>query len=121
MNIFVLKFFAFYFGCFSCVLLQTQFHYSPVLSAASVGLIGSFYPFSIIVEKERIKAIIYSGAFAGMCAPEHLVRHEYILLISLLGTVVYLISRPHFNGFGGKLGTIAFISSLFLILMKGLW
>ena len=121
MNVFLLKFLSFYLGCFSCVLLQTQFRLSAVLSAALVGFIGSFYSFSRIVPKEKIRAVIYAGAFAGMCAPEHLIRHEYILLISILGTLIYLVGRPHFNGFGGKLGAIAFISSLFLILIKGLW
>jgi hypothetical protein len=121
MNVFLLKFLSFYLGCFSSVLLQTQFRLSAVLSAAIVGFVGSFYPFSRFVLKGKIRAIIYAGAFAGMCAPEHLIRHEYILLISLLGTGIYFIGRPHFDGFGGKLGTIAFISSLFLLLIKGLW
>lgn len=121
MRIFWLKFFFFYLGCFSCSYLQTHFGTSPVLAAASVGLIGSFYHFSKPVQKEQIHGVIYAGCFAGMCAPEHLIAHKNILLVSLIGTLIYFSIKKHFNGFGGKLGTIAFISSLCLIFLKELW
>jgi hypothetical protein len=117
--IFIIKFLAFFIGCYSCLWLQTHFELSAVASACIVGLAGSFYNSDKKVQADRIKAIIYAGAFAGMTAPEHFNQIEYFLLLSLLGTLAYFASRPFFNGIGGKLGTIAFVASFIFIFLKG--
>lgn len=115
MTLFLYKFAFFYLACLACWLLQLHFDLSPVLAAALLGFCGSFHP------RTGVKSIIYAGAFAGMCAPEHL-AHEYaILFVSLVGASLYHFTKPHLSGFGGKLGTIAFISSAILILSRSLW
>ncbi len=120
-KIFALKFSAFFIACYCCSLLQTEYAFSSVLAAATVGFIGSFYHFSRWVEKQGIHAVIYAGAFAGMCSQEYLSSAQYVLLVSFIGAALYLITLPHFKGFGGKLGTIAFISTLFLVAIKSIW
>ncbi|MBA2405932.1 MAG: hypothetical protein H0V66_14240, partial [Bdellovibrionales bacterium] len=103
------------------VSLQTAFQFSPVLASATVGFVGSFYHFSSWIEKRGIHAVIYAGSFAGMCSQEYLSGHQYIIFISVVGSALYLFTKPHLNGFGGKMGAIAFVSSLILILSRNLW
>lgn len=118
MKIFAIKLLAFYLACLSCFLLQTTFGFSPVLSSALIGFVGSFYWFSKKVEKSGIHAIIYAGSFAGMASPHYLNGPGHIFLVSLLGTSIYLWSEPRLNGFGGKLGTISFAATLLIILLQ---
>jgi hypothetical protein len=118
MKVFIIKFTAFYFACLLCFTLQTSFGFSPVLSSALIGFAGSFYWFSTEVEKSGIHAVIYAGSFAGMASVKYLTGTGHILLISLIGTSLYLWSKPHLKGFGGKLGTIAFISTLIMIIIQ---
>ncbi len=115
MKLYLYKFSFFYIACLSCWLLQTQFDFSPVLASALIGFAGSFYPNS------GVQAVLYAGSFAGMCAPEHLASEYAIFGISVFGSSLYLFSKPHLKGFGGKLGTIAFISSVIIILSRSLW
>lgn len=120
-RVFAIKFCAFFIACYCCNILQTIYGFSPVLAAATVGFLGSFYHFSKWVEKQGIHAIIYAGAFTGMCAPEYLSSPQYVLFVSVIGSFLYLFSKPYLVGFGGKLGIIAFISTLFLFASRRLW
>lgn len=115
MKLYFKKFTAFYLACFVCWWLQVTYGLSPVLASAMIGFLGSFYP------DKGIQAVIYAGSFAGMCSPEHLESPYAMLMVSILGSSLYLISKPHLSGFGGKLGTIAFISSFVLIMTRNLW
>jgi hypothetical protein len=108
-----LKSFAlFYAGCVSCFLLQRQVHLSAVVASAAVGLLGSLVP------EVEAQALIYSGSFAGMCSEEILSSHLQVLFLSLVGGAIFIVAKPHFKGMGGKMGAIAFVSSLFLLALK---
>lgn len=110
---FLKTFSAFYLACFACLTLQSYLGLSPVIASALVGLVGSFIPI--------LSAIIYIGSFAGMCTPNHLIGPIHILAISFFGSGIYLITKRRFEGLGGKMGAIAFASSLCLIWGKNLW
>ena len=118
MKIFAIKFVAFYLACFGCYTLQKTFGFSPVLSSALIGFVGTFYWFSHDIEQSGIHAVIYSGSFAGMASAEYLSGTGHILLISLVGTSLYLWSQKHLTGFGGKLGTIAFVATVIMIILQ---
>lgn len=121
MRLFPLKFVAFFIGCFTCYLLQVKAGISPALAAAITGLLGSFIHLPKFYEKKGLHAAIYSGAFAGMCSTE-LIRHPlHILILSVIGTAVYLLLKPKFLGFGGKLGTVSFIASFLFLISQSLW
>lgn len=111
---FLYKLGAFFFGCLLCFILHSKFSWSPVLACASVGLIGSFLPVNA-----NMKAAIYSGSFAGMCSSELVSNYGEIFGISLIGAVIYLYTLKLFQGFGGKLGTVAFVSVALFYLVKG--
>ena len=120
-KVFLAKFLAFYLSCLLCYTLQTQFGLSAVLSSALIGFVGSFYWFSGEIEKSGIHAVIYAGSFAAMAQLEYLSGPGHILLISLIGTSLYLWSKPHLSGFGGKLGTVAFVTTIILVIISRNW
>ncbi len=117
-GLYLRKFAAIYLGCFSCCLLRLHAHVPAVAASAAVGLAGTFLPFPERFDRKSIQAAIYAGSFVGMSAPELLSAHAYILLASAVGAIVYVLARPHFNGFGGRLGAIALVSSLALLLIR---
>jgi hypothetical protein len=90
-------------------------------------LIGAFFPKNFSKEGlgNQIRAAIYCGSFIGMSQP--LTEHHYafIAFAALLSGLVYCCSGQILNGFGGKLGTLAFVGvalAIFLIyLSKVLW
>lgn len=62
---------------------------------------------------------IYCGAFVGMSCPSVYVSLGSISVAGALGGAVYVIVQMAFNGFGGKLGTIAFISCVLPVVVGG--
>ena len=121
MRLFILKFVAFFGGCIACYLLQVSYGLSPVMSSAITGLLGSFLHVPKIYEKKGLHAAIYSGSFAGMCSLEMLQHPGHVVLISFIGTGIYLMMKPRFPGFGGKLGTVSFIASFIFLMVKSVW
>ncbi len=92
------------FGVFLTYSLVHFFSLNVIISASSVGLLGA-----IGLKKHQIP--IYCGAFAGMVSVV-LFSFLEVLILSVICSIIYTLSKTIFNGFGGKLGTIAFLSSL---------
>ena len=108
-------------GCIACYYLQVKFSLSSVLSSALVGLVGSFIPKSKYYDSAKAIAAIYCGSFASMTALGHFNSFQLVLVLSLIVGVCFTVCTPYFRGVGGKLGTIAFISSVVFIFGKVLW
>ena len=87
-----------------------------VLAAAFTGLLGSFWRWPGDFGQHP-QAAIYAGAFAGMCSGEFISSWAELFAVSFLGAVFYTLTRNIFEGFGGRLGTIAFaaVSSVVLV------
>jgi hypothetical protein len=83
--------------------LTNIFSLSIVVSSALVGLVGY-----LISNKYSIA--IYAGSFAGMSSYLIFNRFE-ILFVAIVAAIVFQIVKNVFNGFGGRLGTIAFIAT----------
>lgn len=90
-----------------------------VVSAALTGLIGSFIPFPTRY-KNHPYASIYAGSFAGMCSTSLISNYWEIAVISAIGAILYTLTLNVFTGFGGRLGSIAFVSVALFILVKEL-
>lgn len=100
---------------------QVYLNFSPVLSSALVGLIGCFFKFKNLSHPNLLPLTIYCGSFAGMCSTSFFITANELYLMSMLGGIIYALLLPLFNGLGGKLGTVAFISvALFYLLREGL-
>jgi hypothetical protein len=120
-KLFLVKFLAFYGGCAACYWLQKQFGLSAVVSSALTGLVATLIPLDNLVEPKRaaaIVAVIYVGSFAGMCSARIINNYTDVVSVSLVGTSIYFLMRPHLTGFGGKLGTVAFMAGAVALLAK---
>jgi hypothetical protein len=82
---------------------------SVVVSSSLVGLTGALIAHFAGVP--HLAAVIFAGSFAGMTGTS-VGSYPLIILAGLLVGVFYLISLKIFAGFGGRLGTIAFVSSV---------
>jgi hypothetical protein len=117
-HLYFVKFTAFFSGCLFCYLLQTQAHLSAVSASALAAFASTFVPLPKNSDHKGIHSALYAGTFTGMCSPHILRGPIEIALISALGTALYLAFKPHFGGLGGRLGAIAFITSLFFFLAQ---
>lgn len=114
----LLQFGFFLAGCLGCFYLQARWQVTPVVSAALVGLIGTFIPESKRIAQTHTHATIYSGAFVAMGSRGVDAGVWQIVAVSVVGSSLYFFLRPYFNGMGGRLGLIAFISSLLSVALR---
>ena len=117
----VLKYLAFFAGCYACYFLQVVLKQPPVFSAAAVGFAGSFLHFPKFYEKKGLHSALFAGSLAGMCSRQILTHPIDVVWISFFGAMIYVLALPHANGMGGRLGTIAFISSLLFFASRTVW
>ncbi len=80
------------------------FNISAVLASSFIGLLGYLF-----IRKYQIS--IYCGSFAGMVSVA-LFGYFEVGILAVLCAFIFLLTKPLFSGFGGKLGTVAFLSSL---------
>ena len=76
----------------------------PVISASVIALIAY-----MLVPKYSVAA--YCGSFVGMTSNLLLYNYREVALVSLIAGIVFYLTSDVFNGFGGKLGTIALFST----------
>jgi len=76
----------------------------PVVAASLVGILAY-----LVVPKYGVP--VYCGAFVGMTSNLLLFNYTEVALAGLIAGIVYILTRDVFNGFGGKLGTIALIGT----------
>ena len=106
-------------GCVSCFCLQKYLTFPSVLSSVLVGLVASFLPKSKFWEQTKSITCLYTGSFAAMCSLSFFTSPLHIIVLSLIVGVYFNMLDPHFKGFGGKLGSIAFFSSCsFIFLLR---
>lgn len=85
--------------------ISEHLNLGPVAGSALVGLLGALvFP--------RYSIAIYCGSFVGMSSAELLASPQELLLAASICGLVYILTEDALNGFGGKLGTIAFSGSL---------
>ncbi len=84
----------------------------PVVAAGLVGIMAT-------LAVSRYDVPIYCGAFVGMACSSLLHGYGHLFLAAGVAGAVFLISKPVFNGFGGKLGTIAVIGCVAAGLLTG--
>jgi len=90
--------------------LNTGAQLGPIISASLVGFIASFAP---KIDKEslilkELPAAVYCGSFVGMTSLQVAPDIKFILFAGFIAGTILMLSKNIFNGFGGKLGTIAF-------------
>ncbi len=92
--------------------LSIEVGLGPVVASALVGLLA-------YVLSEKYAAPAYCGSFVGMATPA---AGADVVAVSAAGVVsagVFVAAKRGFNGFGGKLGTTAFIGCLAVAALGG--
>jgi hypothetical protein len=85
--------------------LHHLLNFNSVLASGMVGFVGS------IIYK-RFAAPIFCGSFIAMASENLPTISRGIIIASVLGGIIYILIKDLFDGYGGKLGAIAFISSI---------
>lgn len=79
------------------------FSFSSVLSSASIGFFGFLF-------FRKYSIGIYCGSFAGMISIA-LLNHYQMLIVGIVCVISFQIIKTILDGFGGRLGSIAFVST----------
>jgi hypothetical protein len=94
---------------------------STVFTSGMLGVLaGIVLPIVYQENGLSLAAALFSGTFLGMTKIERFEKTRYFLLASIVGGIIFIYSQPYFNGLGGKLGSIAFISSMAMTSLKHL-
>jgi len=114
-------------GALLTTYLNITLGFGAVIGAAAVGFGGAFFPKNIprIHKGKQIRMAIYCGTFIGMSLPLTENHYAFICFASILSGIVYCCSLQILNGFGGKLGTLAFVgvalATFSLYIFTGIW
>ncbi len=98
-------------GVLTCIICR-DFKLSTVVAASLVGITAH-----LVVPKYSVP--VYCGAFVGMTSNALLFTRSEVAIASAIAGIIFVLSSYVFGGFGGKLGTIAFISTIITSLILG--
>ncbi|MFC7186746.1 hypothetical protein [Halorubrum yunnanense] len=93
--------------------LSVQVGVGPVVASALVGLCAYLL-------SETYGAPAYCGSFVGMATPAAGADLGAVAAAGLVAGGVFVAAKRAFNGFGGKLGTTAFVGCLTVAALGGL-
>lgn len=89
---------------------------SAVVASALVGLSGA--GLGVLLSDSALPAVIFAGSFVGMTALS-VATIPVIVFAGAIAGVLYIASENIFPGYGGKLGTVAFIAVVATIWAAG--
>ncbi|WP_255194217.1 hypothetical protein [Natronobeatus ordinarius] len=92
-------------GAVATLAVTAELGVSSIVAAGIVGAVG-------VVVLADYDVPIYCGAFVGMTSPELFTTYAQAYLAGLLAGLTFVVVRPVFEGFGGKLGTTAFVAAV---------
>ncbi len=83
----------------------------PVIAAGLIGILGALFARAYSVP-------LYCGAFVGMVCNE-LFSFQMAIIASTIAGLIFVVSEGVLDGYGGRLGTIAFIGAVITVLTTG--
>lgn len=92
--------------------IATTLGQGPVVASALVGLVAA-------LALDEQAAAAYCGSFVGMVSTAVFPTLAPVSVASLAAAAVFVGSKRVFNGFGGKLGTTAFVGCAAVVLPTG--
>jgi hypothetical protein len=84
----------------------------PVVGSALVGLVAGLLAPAVVPGGETLAAAAFCASFVGMSRPDRLGGTPAVGAAGLVSGALFVGAAPRFVGFGGKLGTVAFVSCL---------
>jgi hypothetical protein len=85
--------------------------HGPVQASALVGLVGGLVC-PVLPAGEGLAAVVFCASFAGMAQPDRVPGIGAMAVAGAVCGVLVAATGPVLVGFGGKLGTIAFVACL---------
>ena len=102
------------------LVVSVRLGHGPVVGSAVVGLVAGVVCPPLFAAGDAIAAVAFCASFAGMATPERIPGIGSMLLAGAVSGIVFVGAVPYFVGFGGKLGTIAFVACLVVAGMRSL-
>ena len=91
---------------------SVHLEHGPVQASALVGLVGGLVCPALLTAGEGVAAVVFCASFAGMARPGRVPGLGAMVVAGALCGVLVAATSPVLVGFGGKLGTIAFVACL---------
>lgn len=95
------------FFSLGAVLTLWLYHFTPLDNIAAASLVGG----GSTTFLKKFETPLYAGAFLGMSGAFFMAPWPLFFTL-FFGAVIYRVSAPYFNGLGGKLGFLAWITAL---------
>ncbi len=108
----ILSFLSVFAGAMITFILSVDLGHGAVVASGLVGIFGA-----AVIKPYAVP--LYCGAFVGMSSGA-VFNHGGLALAGAAAGVLFVMSKHVFNGFGGKLGTIAFSGGVFSATVLGL-
>jgi len=90
-----------------------------VVASALVWTVVSFFPLFLKNKKlSLVPVVMYCASFVGMSSSLILSNIRVALLWGALVGVIFILTQNVFNWIGGKLGTIAFVSTVLVVFVS---
>lgn len=106
----LLNFLAVVGGTVITFILSNNLQLGAVVASSIVGIAAT-----LIIPRYDVPT--FCGSFVGMASITLLTTYFCVFLAGIIAGIVFVITKQVFNGFGGKLGTIAFIGCVFAALI----
>lgn len=95
-------------------LLKGKYRQTGVFASAAVGVVlGLLWIFVPSAEMQTAMVIAYGATFVGMTTKK-ILSESMVLLGAFVYPMMYVLFSPLFQGFGGKLGMIALLTTILL-------
>jgi hypothetical protein len=99
-------------GALVTYVLSVDLRLGAVVASALVGVMAA-----VLLPKYGVP--IYCGSFVGMASPALLLNHGGVAAAGAVAGLIFVLCSGLFDGFGGKLGTIAFTGCVLVGLHRG--
>ncbi len=100
-------------GCLATYYCSEKRKMGPVVGSGIVGIVGGILlPLLDPTYGALYANLVFCASFAGMASRRILQRWPLFAISGALCGLLFYLTRSYFDGIGGKLGTIAFVSVL---------
>ena len=105
-------FIVFIVGSLGTYFINEQYKIGAVGASSLLGLTFGLVLPNVFNNGHSLAVALFCGTFIGMSTTTKLTTRVSVMIASLIGTIIYVYTAPYFAGLGGKLGLIAFGSTI---------
>lgn len=105
-------FVVFVIGSLGTYLINAKYQMGVVTASSLLGITFGLLLPNTFSNGYSLSVALFCGTFIGMSTTSKLSTRVSVLIASVIGTIIYLYTSPYFAGLGGKLGLIAFGSTI---------